>query len=181
MADYSSLIELYRPDLYPKSESSSTSKSTSTSYSGLGDDASNTILGATLPGLTETAGNLSTLPQTYSDAALNQYKTQSRDDIEAAIPAVLESMNSKGMVNSSVASDTLSNTLSEIVKSYSEKGYDSVMDSAEMAMEIPEILSGIASLASQSVGETESESESNYLSEDQLAPLESFQNFLLNY
>jgi hypothetical protein len=140
------------------SNSSDASQSSGTTYSGLGPGARGAIEGAVLPGLTSSIGKLSGLPEQYANSANKLSESQARKAIEQLFPQVMESMSGKGMQNSSVASDSLSKGMAEIAKTFSDKGYQSKMDQAQMEMQIPQIMGQLAELAKYSQGENSSTS-----------------------
>lgn len=150
-------------------DSANTSASSGTTFSGLDSGTRDKVTDAVLPGLTESASKLSSIPGQYADAANRQYQNQSRSAMEEMFPQTVEAMSSKGMQKSTEMSDTLSKGMADIVKSFSDKGYQSKMDQAQMEMQIPQILGALAKLAEYSQGENQSTASGTTTSKNQSA------------
>lgn len=181
--------DLFQPNIYSTSQSGSKSMSnsgsTSESFNGLDDATRAKILESVAPALTSIIEKLKSAPGDYSKAATDQYKAQTRDDIETVIPQIMEEFSSKNLMNSSMQNDVLSRAISEIVKSYGEKGRQAKMDEATMLNDVAKTLGGITGLGqfSKSTGASTgtSESESSSLSQNPGEAYDRILNWLLNY
>ena len=140
----------------------------------------------------------------YNKLAARSYQKQGQRAIGNMLPDVLNNLANRNVLQSSVASDTIGTAAAEIVKEYSQKGYESAMQTAQQrfglkqheadkllelavsksgalqetrthAMDLRQQLPGIMS----TVGALANYSES--FSENPLAPYELLANFVMNY
>jgi hypothetical protein len=123
------------------------------------------------------------------------YQGLSRQALDQSLPQILQQLSARGMMDSSVGSDALSNAAMQIIPQFANMGYQSQMDAANMRMQIPSILATLGQLGqySQSAGTSSSQSSqrqegitSGYSNTDMsntnpLAPYELMANFLMNY
>ena len=67
----------------------------------------------------------------YNKMAYRRYRREGENALESAMPDVLNQLANRNMLNSSVASDSISKVANEIVQTYATKGYESAMATAQ--------------------------------------------------
>lgn len=163
-----SFPDLFQPDLYPHSESSS--------YSGLDPKWRKQIEGSIIPQMIETAGALPETINQYTADAARLYESQSRQAWQEQLPGLLNQLSRRGMFGAaggSITGDAITNLGRQIVPEYSQKMYEAGMEAAQMHYGVPSILGELASLAKYS--------ESSSYSANPLAPYELLSNFVTRY
>lgn len=152
--DWGDLPELFQPDLYPKSGSytglptdardqvadraiplmldtldklpGQIQNYESTSLDRLGQDF-DTAGGDFQRRIMESLGEITK----YNKMAYRRYRREGENALESAMPNVLNQLANRNMLNSSVASDSISKVANEIVQTYATKGYESAMATAQ--------------------------------------------------
>ena len=181
--------DIFQPNLFPTSSnvSSSTGLNTafSNSFSGLDNNNRQSLMGAILPQLTGQISNMPGNIDAYMGNANQMYQGQMKRGLEQFMPQVLEGMNSRGMLNSSLTSDALANTAAQIIPTFADKSFQAGMQGAQMKASMPQILGQLASLGQVSRGSSGStgmtQANSRAQTSNPLAPYELLSNFLLNY
>jgi len=151
-------------NLYPSSSSSSQSSSVS------GVDWNSPLVQALLPSIISNAQNLPSMAENMGDTLSGYYSNLMNQSMEPqAFQGTLNSLNSRGMLNSTVASDAISNMASNIARDIGNNAYQAKLDQYNKQMEIPQMLADIARLAiEQHSQSTSSSSYSNPLAPYQL-------------
>jgi hypothetical protein len=156
-----SLPDLFQPDKYPRSDS----------YSGLAPLYRAKIEKGIIPELVSRAKALPETIDRYTQNAARLYERQARQTIEGSLPGLLAQLGRRGMLDSSVAADAISQLGTQIVPTYANRAYSAGMTAAQMQAGVPGVLSGIANLARY--GKT------HY--ENPLAPYQLLSNFVVNF
>ena len=189
----SDITDLFNPDAYPTSSSTSTNSSTSnssnssSSYSGLGQQNTSQLTSAIIPKLIEIINGYPGAVDEYTDAAVWLANNTARQQYDKTLPAVVEAMSARGLGNSSLMRDAISNSVRGINDTASNTAYNAGMDAAEMRMALPAAMASILDLGkystSSSSGSSGSSSESNSVASslDTSVPYTNLMNFLLNY
>lgn len=177
----SSSPELFQPNLYQSSTSGSNQSSQGNTFSGLDANYRNQIASGTIPQLLQAVSGLNSVPQQTANAATNLYSNMLNQGINSSLQGVLNQLASRGILNSSVASDTLSKTAQDLIQTNANNAYQSQIDSGKMQMLIPNILSSIMGLSSYNQGNTSSTGTSGSYASDPLEPYTMLANFLMNY
>ncbi len=199
------LLELFQPNLYPRSGSENESHSISNNESNstrVGGGESNNRSGIDWdnPFVQEMTGLISTavnnLPQNienWTQAAVDKAEAEARTQARTMMPGILNSLQRRGILNSSVSEKVLSDVLGGIAENTARRNYDAAMKEAEMKKDIPSLLGRLAELGRQSSGSSinwtlgsshsqgNSNSQSNGYSfnENPLAPYQAIMNMFL--
>lgn len=160
-------VDLFQPDLYPKTES------TSNSRSGLSNEYVEPIMGSVIPQFASSINGLSGAPDKYSENAQEMANASSKEALKFAGQNVLESMASKNMLNSSITGDVMGRAIGDVAKNTQNLGYQAGKDASEMKLTIPQILSSLAQLGNVS------ESASSSLSEQPNVPYQNAMQLML--
>jgi len=120
-----------------------------------------TPLGQTLlPMIQAGAKNLPGLAENLGQTLQNQYQTLMRESLQPqAFQGILNQLASKGVLDSSVASNALSRTASDIAQRIGQQGYLSALKGIETKMNVPGMLGNLAELARVSEAQSVSRSE----------------------
>ena len=153
--------DLFQPDLYPRSDA----------YSGLASKPRRQIEKNIIPELVARAKGLPETIDRYTANAARLYERQSRQIIEGSLPGLLAQLGRRGMLNSSVAADAISQLGTQIVPTYANRAYSAGMTAARMQADVPQVLAAIANLARYSKSH----------SENPLAPYQLLSNFVVGY
>ena len=192
---------LFQPGLFPTATSvgqsgsqgtaQSNTSGTSENYSGLDAQYRTGILSSVLPQLQASLANFNQVPAQYADSASRLYGNLSRQALDQSLPEILQQLASRGMLNSSVGSDAISNAAMQIIPQFANQGYQAQMNAGQMQMQIPSILATLAQLGQYSQGSsqqsgtsgsTNNASSLNYSqNQNPLAPYELLSNFLMGY
>lgn len=109
-------------------------------YSGLPKTYRDTLLSFVMPQLQSSVENLPGNIDQYTNDALGTYRQEFNNYIQDAIPAQLRNLANRGILNSSVAENTLSQTYSDALRKSSGMGYQTAMEAAKMKTAIPQTL-----------------------------------------
>jgi len=195
------LADLFQPNLYSNSSSygssgsvnnsNSNSLGLSNSFNGLDPQYRNAIASGVLPQLLSAVAGLNNVPGQTAQAAQSMYGNLSRQALEQSMPDILNQLASRGVLNSSVGSDAISNSANTIIPQFANAGYQSQIDAGKMQMQIPNILGTLMGLGNfnTSEGTNLSNSTSSGLSSatntsqssDPLEPYQLLSNFLMGY
>lgn len=162
-----SWMDFFRPDLFPTSTSTSTSTGTSSnqsdskSFSGLDSSFRNTLLNALMPELVNSISGMGGSIDDWTKNATDLYSSQAKNDYSTILPQVFEAMSGRGLGNSTLMKDALSQAIKGINTNYADKAYESGMTAANMKYGMPAILSNIANLGQYSSGSATSSGSSN--------------------
>lgn len=135
--------------------------------SGLPEKYQESLLSSIIPQLVNSAETYKSDVDTYSDKAQGMYKSITDQLSRDTLPGTLNDLASRNVLDSSVASDSIAKTQSNIANTAAIQAYQTGMDAAQLKANYPQILTQIASLGSAST--------------DDLAPYELLSNMLLNY
>ena len=122
----------------------------SSSYSGIGADNQSELMGAVLPQLTNSMTNYRSDIDKSTKAAQEGFTSMNKQAMTSGLQSILNNLASRGMLNSSVASDTISKGMTDITNTNSDKYFQAAMQNAVMKAEEPTMLAKIASLGSYS-------------------------------
>lgn len=107
-------------------------------YSGLPSSYRDTLLSFVMPQLQSSVENLPQNIDQYTGQALGAYRQEFNNYINDAIPKQLRNLAKRGVLNSSVAENTLSQTYSDALRKSSGMGYQTAMQAAQMKTQIPQ-------------------------------------------
>ena len=139
------------PSMWMRSTSGSTGGGSSSSQSGINwnDPASAGILRNLLGAANKVPGVADSLSGTLQA----QYESLMRDAMQPQnFQGVLNNLNSKGMLNSTVAGTAMGRHASDMKKAIGDKMWDSQLAGSAAQMQVPSILAEIARLGQQSTG-----------------------------
>ena len=141
-------VDIFQPDLYPESGS------TTTSTSGIDFDNPyiQDLFGKIQSSTTDMEGNVDAYTRSAADSAEAAARTQARD----YMPGLIDSLAQRGIVNSKLGQKSIQGLLSEIAEEAASKNYDASMEGAKMKQDIPQILGSLASLGNTSESTSES-------------------------
>ena len=142
-APAANLPDLFQPNLFPQSSSSS--------FSGL-DKKSREQIEGVIPDLVARAKDLPATIDKYTQNAAHLYERQTRNALDNQLPGLLEQLSGRRMLNSSVGSDAIAQLGRALVPGYADKSFAAAMDAAKMHAALPTVLAQIASLAKYSKG-----------------------------
>ena len=112
-------------------------------YSGLPKSYRDQLLGFVMPQLQQGVENMPRNINQYTNEALGTYQQQLQNSLKTMIPRQINQLANRGVLDSSVASDTLSQTISQAATQSATKGYETAMQAALMKANIPTTLSGL--------------------------------------
>ena len=112
-------------------------------YSGLPESYRNQLLSFTMPALQSGVENMEGNIDDYTQNALGTYRNEFNQYINDAIPKQLRSLGKRGILDSSVAENTLSQTYSDALRKSSGMGYNTAMEAAKMKTQIPQTLGNL--------------------------------------
>jgi len=139
----------------------------------------NSALGRTLlPLIQGGAQNLPVLAGKLGDTLQGQYNSLMRQALGPdAFQGTLNQLAGKGVLNSSVAGNTLANTASTIAGEIGDRGYLSYLQGLQTQMQVPGMLGQLAELARRK--DATSVSQQGSQSSNQLAPYELMASLLM--
>jgi hypothetical protein len=132
------------------------SGSTSTSYSGLGQDYSNQLMEALMPQLTDAMTNRNKYIDEYTGQAQSQYLQTLQNALKTNIPASVGQLANRGILSSTAGENVLSDVYAQAARDASTKGYDTAMQAALLKAQWPEVLAQIAELGKGSTSSSAS-------------------------
>jgi len=112
-------------------------------YSGLPESYRNQLLGFVMPGLEQSVKDMPKRIDQYTNQAMGSYQQQLQNSLKTMIPRQINQLANRGVLDSSVASDTLSQTISQAATQSATKGYETAMQAALMKVNIPTTLTGL--------------------------------------
>ena len=151
-------------DIFPYSESQSTGSSSqagsssSNSYSGLPSQYRDQLLAALMPQLNSSVQNMEGNIDQYTNQALGSYQQSMQNALKHNIPAMIQELAKRGIINSTVGGDALGTVGSNAAIDASTKGYETSMQAALLKSQMPTILSQIAQLGQSQTANAASES-----------------------
>jgi len=114
-------------------------------YSGLPESYRDTLLGFVMPQLQQSVTGMEGNIDDYTQNALGTYRQEFNNYINDAIPTQIRNLAKRGILDSSVAENTLSQTYSDALRRSSGMGYNTAMEAAKMKTQIPQSLGGLLS------------------------------------
>jgi hypothetical protein len=182
------LVDIFQPGKFSSSQNASQSASTSSgqslsgnnSFSGLDAKNRNKVLESTIPKLVDSVNNYESNIDKSTGAAQEMFNSQSRNTIRNNLQGILNNLASKNMLNSSVASDSIGNSMSNLARTGAEKGFEAAMTGAALKAQLPQLLGNLINLGKysegQGFGSSTNQSQSNSSSFGQSSnPLEPYQ------
>ena len=112
-------------------------------YSGLPESYRDQLLSFMMPQLQSGVQNMEGNIDDYTQNALGTYRNEFNQYINDAIPKQVRNLGKRGILNSSVASDTLSQTYSDALRKSSGMGYQTAMEAAKMKTQIPQSIGSL--------------------------------------
>lgn len=156
-------------DIFPFSSSSSSggsqqsasSSSQSRSYSGLPTQYRDELLSAVMPSLSGGVQNMEQNIDDYTNQAYSRYQQQMQNMLRETMPQAISNLSQRGILDSSVASDTLSKLKAQIMNSIGDKMFQAGMTGSQMKVAMPQILGNIAQLGQSQDASNRSQSRSS--------------------
>lgn len=112
-------------------------------YSGLPESYRDQLLGFAMPQLQSSVENMSGNIDDFTGAALGTYRQEFNNYINDAIPRQLRNLAKRGVLSSSVAENSLSQTYSDALRKSSGMGYQTAMEAARMKTQIPQTVGNL--------------------------------------
>jgi hypothetical protein len=112
-------------------------------YSGLPESYRDQLLGFAMPQLQSGVENMAGNIDDYTQNALGTYRQEFNQYINDAIPKQLRNLGKRGILDSSVAENTLSQTYSDALRRSSGMGYQTAMEAAKMKTQIPQTIGNL--------------------------------------
>ena len=163
-------IEWFVPEgLTPVSKSSSTSSGSGSSRSGINWE--NPLAEAMQPLLVQSGQQLPDVVNNMGATLQGQYSNLMRQAMSPnAFQGTLNQLASRGMLNSTVASDALASAQNQAAQAIADRGFTSQLAQQEQQMQLPETLGNLAKLAEESTSKNQSNTASQSIQTDPLAP-----------
>jgi len=136
-------------DVYPWSKS--TTKSTS--YSGLSGGYSDQLMEMLYPLLQPAIENYIPNIDKYTSEAFGMYNQSMNNMLTEMLPDILGEYGNKGVLSSTVMSDALSDTSTNLARTALEKQYDTAMQAALLKTQLPTMLGQLMNLGKVSTSE----------------------------
>lgn len=160
-------IQFFQPDLFPTSQSSQSTSSSSRS----GINWNSPFMQALLPQLNNSLNQLPSTLDNMQRTLQDQQTNLARQSLgPQALQGTLNNLAANGMINSSVAGDALSKTASTIMQDVLNRGYESALAGQQARLALPSALAGVAQLGQESSSSSRSSASSS--SSNPLAPYE---------
>ena len=112
-------------------------------YSGLPESYRDRLLGFVMPQLEQGINNQRGDIDDFTQNALGTYRQELDRSMKEMIPNQINQLANRGILSSTVASDTLSRTASKAATQSATKGYETAMQAALMKNNIPNTLAGL--------------------------------------
>jgi hypothetical protein len=112
-------------------------------YSGLPESYRDQLLSFVMPQLQQGVQNLPGNIDKYTGEALGGYRQELDNALKEMIPKYLQNFAKRGVLSSTVASDTLGKAVSNAAVQSSTKGYQTAMEAAKWKTQIPNTLGGL--------------------------------------
>jgi len=101
------------------------------------------LLSFVMPNLQNQVTNLPANIDKYTESAIGGYRQELDRILKDILPKQIGNLANRGILDSSVASDVLSKTVSEVATASASKGYETAMNAALMKAQIPNTLAGL--------------------------------------
>ena len=164
-------------DAYPSSSSSSSNQSTSSSKTGINWESP--VAAGLLDSLLNSGNNLQTYTDNLGKSLQNQYQNMLRQAMNPAnFQGVLNSLSNRRVLNSDIASDTMSKFASAIASDIANKNFEAQVQQAQAQMQVPTILANLMSLGNESTSQSQSTGQSQSESSDKSALYQILANLL---
>ena len=112
-------------------------------YSGLPESYRDQLLGFLMPQLQSGIENMPGNIDDYTQNALGTYRQEFNQYINDAIPKQIRNLGKRGILDSSMAENTLSQTYSDAIRKSSGMGYNTAMEAAKMKANIPQSIGSL--------------------------------------
>lgn len=109
-------------------------------YSGLPTKYRDMLLGFVMPQLQQSVTDMPQNIDDYTQNALGTYRQELDMSLKDIIPRHISNLANRGILSSSVASDTLSQAVRDAALKSSGMGYQTAMEAARMKAEIPQTI-----------------------------------------
>ena len=171
--DLSTLFSLYFPtgeELFPWSSTESSSSSSAWSKSGLTGDYADQLMDMLFPYLEDTITNYIPYIDEYTQHAFDMYGSSMNTTLTEMLPDILAEYGNKGVLSSTVMSDALGKTQTELARDMLTKQYETAMNAAIMkAINYPALLGSLMEYGKVSEMESTSGSSTTSYQEDPTA------------
>lgn len=158
-------------NLFPTSTSTQKSGSSSSSWGGI--NWKSPFMKDLLPYLQDAPGKLIGAVDNMGQTLNDQYANLMRRGLgPEAYQGTLNQLAQKGMLNSSVAGDSMASATKGISKMIGDQAFDSMLGQYSAQMQVPSILAQLAQLGQESKTSSGSSSTSTSASSNPLAPYE---------
>lgn len=112
-------------------------------YSGLPEGYRDQLLRFVMPQLQSSVTDFSSNVDTFSNNALGTYKQELQNYLKEIIPKQVGNLANRGILSSTVAENTLSDTFSKAATQSATKGYQTAQRAAELKLQLPTTLAGM--------------------------------------
>jgi hypothetical protein len=126
--------EIFRPDLFP------------TSRAGIGQDYIDQIMTAVVPQLTQSIENREQNIDDFTGQAVGLSRNVSRDLLGDTLQSMLGNLSNRGILNSTVASESLGTATGDVLKNISNQVYQAGMEGAKLKLGTPDLLGQLSQL-----------------------------------
>jgi hypothetical protein len=109
-------------------------------YSGLPEGYRDQLLGFAMPQLEESVTNLPGNIDDFTNNALKTYRQELDLAMKDMLPRQIGNLANRGILDSTVASNTLSQTVSDASRRSAGMGYQTAMEAAKMKASIPQTI-----------------------------------------
>jgi hypothetical protein len=107
-------------------------------YSGLPEGYRNQLLSFAMPQLEESVTNLPQNIDAYTENALSTYRQELDRSLKEMMPEQIGNLANRGILNSSMGENILSQTYSDAARKSAGMGYNTAMEAARMKTQIPQ-------------------------------------------
>jgi hypothetical protein len=107
-------------------------------YSGLPEGYRDQLLSFAMPQLEESVTNLPQNIDAYTQNALSTYRQELDRSLKEMMPREIGKLANRGILNSSMSENVLSQTYSDAARKSAGMGYNTLMEAAKMKTQIPQ-------------------------------------------
>lgn len=133
--------QLYNPDLYP------------TSRTGLDQSYIDQIMTAVVPTLTNSLEDYPGQVDTLMNNSVDLSRSTTKDMLDGTLQSLLNDLNGRGIMDSSMSRDIIGNATGDVLKNYSNQNMQAGMEAAKLKLGIPALSGQLAQLGNISYQE----------------------------
>jgi len=164
-------------DLFPSTNQSSQSSGSSNSRSGI--NFQSPVTAAIMPDLIRSGQNLQGNVDAMGGRLQDLYANQMRRAFDPNnFQGLLNRLSNRGVMDSSIAENTLAQAGSMASKAIADKAFESNLAQSQAQLQVPNILAGIAGLGQESVSEGTQAASSQSSTQDPLAPYQLMADYM---